>query len=327
MEKQAFVLRVSPSGDSQFDEAKTSNQILIGWSTTEDKLFKEELTRDNVKKILRETYSYVSENILGKDTGVIWHFFKTMKEGDYVLVPDSMGGFLVGVISSDVRYMSEYVSKDSSFRRDVKWLNNENPIKRSTVSSALQSRLKYQGTLANATDLLQDIENAINNNTPTFESELQEQLKAKAKEVVLNSKNTLNDIKFERLLGNILKGLGASDIQYPSKSTYKGSIADIDVCADFEFLGIRVLVQTKYHSGKTSKYAAEQLIKAKNILDTDDHGSSVGNLLFWAVTSAEFDQDAQTLANNNDIRLINGDELAEMIVKVGIDKIFASPLI
>lgn len=320
MKKQAFIIRCAPSYVSRVGEMFDNNQIVIGWSETENMLFDPILDRDGFKEILKLKYPDYKNNSysLGQGAGYLWRFIREMQIGDYAIVPIPKA-FYIGEIKSDLIFKPEKIDEDTAIRRNVKWLNNGKPIPRDYCSAGLVSRLKYQGTCVGVTDLIEEIESAIeaakNGKTPSFKDQLKEKLIQDTSDLLRSNKAFLDCNKFEDLVRNLMIGLGAKTSTTPSKMQYKGSIADVDVIADFIHLGLQVYVQVKKHTKESDEHAVNQLIEAIAIDNPDGSKPIFG----WVITSAEFSPNAEKLANENGIRVINGYDLSEMIVAVGLD--------
>lgn len=321
MPHNAFIIRCAPSKISRIDFVLQENQIVIGWSDTKELLLNETISRDDFKKILIQKYIGYNENpySLGQAVGYLWRFNREMQIGDYVLVPIARA-FYLGIIESKATYYPEGVSSDIAIRRNVKWLNNKNPIPRNLCDAGLTSRLKYQGTCVGAGDLIESIEKALNAVKNFKEVSFKEQAKEKLKEDLINifssTATNLSPSKFEELVRQLLQALGASASEKPSNRKYKNSIADVDVIADFEHLAIRIYVQVKYHNYQTDMHAVKQVIEAIK----KDNPDNLQPIIGWVVSSAKFTNEATNLANDNGIRCIDVEELTEMILSVGLNR-------
>lgn len=320
MSRQAFIIRLAPSRKTRVNEMYKGNQIVIGWSKTQDKLFNLELDREGFKDILKQTYPEMySDNpySVGQAAGYLWRFIREMQIGDYAIVPISKA-FYIGEITSDLIFMDDKIKDDTAIRRNVKWLNKGEPIPRNLCGSGLVSRLKYQGTCVGATDLIDDIEQALKSYkkgiSPSYKNQLNEELKKSTIKWLNSDSSLLDDKKFEELIRQLIKGLGAQSSQIPPKSKYKGSIADVDVIADFVHLGIQLYIQVKKHKKQSDAHAVKQLIEALKIDNPDGTKPIYG----WVLTSGEFAPEAVKLADSNAIRVVNGEDLAEMMISVGL---------
>ena len=323
MNKQAFIIRCAPGGISRVEELLTANQIVIGWSETRNDLFNINLNWDEFKGIIRKAYHpHYEDNVysLGQAAGYLWRFIREMQVGDYAVVPIPRA-FYVAEIIEEVEFIEDKIEDDTAIRRKVKWLHNQEPVSRNYCRAGLVSRLKYQGTCVDATDLIDDLETAMANSVkgklPNFKHQLNESLKTEVVNLLGSKEAYLDDVKFEKLVSKLMIALGATTAEIPSKTRYPNSIADVDVLANFIHLGLQIYVQVKKHSHKSDKYAIEQIVEALKI-DNPDYSKPIYG---WAVTSGQFDEEAETLANKNGIRIINGDELAEMIVGVGLNQL------
>lgn len=324
MNKQAFIIRCTLSGFTRIDELLLENQIIIGWSHTRSQLFDKNLSWESFKDIIKTIYTEYEghSNSLGQGAGYLWRFIRDMQIGDYALVPIS-GAFYLAEITSDVICLEDKVKDDTAIRRNVKWLNNKKPISREYCEAGLISRLKYQGTCVGATDLIGSIENALHydkeKGIQSFTQQLNEKLKGQVKDLLISPEALLSPDKFENLILQLLNGLGAST-EKPSKTRYSDSIADVDVIATFVHLGLQIYVQVKHHSNITDERAINQVIAALQI-DKSDNAYNSKPILGWAITSGTFSPKALSLANENNIRCIDGDELSEIILSIGLEKL------
>lgn len=320
--EKAFVIRCDPSGVNRLDELLMKNQIVIGWSYTKDKLFDLTFNRDQFKQKLKGIYHDLYDSnpySLGQATGYLWRFIREMEIGDLVIVPIPRA-FYLGRITSNVKYIEDKLEEDTAIRRDVEWLNECIPIQRDYCSAGLVSRLRYQGTCVSATDLIEGINKALESSKkkirPTFKNQLNESLKLKVSEFLISNESYLDDRKFEELVKQLLYGIGATTSEIPAKTRYPNSIADVDIVANFVHLGLQLYIQVKKHKENSDEHAVNQIIEAIKIDNPDNSIPIFG----WVITSGTITEKAENLANENGIRAINGDELAEMIVTVGLDK-------
>src|SRR6267154_3869631 len=182
MTESAYIVRIAPSGADKVPEALATGELLIGWSYAEG-LLDYSLSWEQFREIMRLQYYSEQDNLrkAGAASGHMWRFIREIKTGDLVVVPYGPD-FYVGEITGPARYDPSKLDDDSAYRRPVRWLNNKQPISRQIARSALVSRMKIQGTTADAADLVEDIreclEIASHNETPTFQTDLQKRLTA-----------------------------------------------------------------------------------------------------------------------------------------------------
>lgn len=158
---RAFVLRVSPGGVDGVPEALASNEISIGWAKAE-RLMDLSLDYWQFREVVKEAYYPEDPGYrdAGAVAGQLWRFIREMDEGDLVVVPH-FGEFYVTKVIGPLIYRREKAEEHSAFRRPVDWLNDAQPIPRSRALAALQSRMKIRQTCADATDLIEEIQDAL----------------------------------------------------------------------------------------------------------------------------------------------------------------------
>ena len=318
MEQQAFVLRIAPSEVDRVPEALATDQIIIGWAGALG-LLQRELSWEKFREIIKKRY-YADETTLrkaGAAAGHMWRFIREMQIGDLVVVPHE-SEFYVAEINGDPTYDSAKVDQDTAYRRGVIWLNAKSPIPRSIAKSALISRMKTQGTCAYATDLLTEIKEcvqvAVSGQKPTFGGDLQSRL----------IKETLDELRggrmesfgFERLIQNVLMGLGAEEARIVPRSQDKGA----DIVASFLVAGTFrqvVAVQAKHWKPEppVGKDVVEQLIKG-----IEAESADLGMVVTSGSISDAAAQAAQEYFNEKAIRieLVDGLLFAKLIVEHGI---------
>lgn len=157
----AFVLRIAPSGVDKVPEALRDDQVIIGWACAQG-LLAPQLDWGQFREIVHRTYHSTDSTYRGSGAaaGNMWRFIREMKPGDLVVVPHG-NSFYVAKITGPATHDAAKVDDDSSYRRRVEWLNAKKPIARQIARSALISRMKTQGTSANATDLLEEIKECL----------------------------------------------------------------------------------------------------------------------------------------------------------------------
>lgn len=314
----AFVLRIAPSEIDKLAEALHDNQIIIGWAKAEG-LLNPSLDWEPFREILRKAY-YADKPTLreaGAAAGNMWRFIRDMKPEDLVVVPH-WGEFYVARIVGPATYGSAKIADDTSYRRSVEWLNNKKPISRQIARSALISRMKTQGTSANATDLLEEIQECLalaeKGKKPKFESDLQDRL---IREVLAELQNgRMENFGFERLIASVLSGLGADEVRIIPRSQDKGA----DIIAIFRVAGVFqqiVAVQAKHWrpDPPADRKVVEQLISG-----LEAESATLG----MVVTSGLFSEDAVQAAEKYfeekgiRIELVDGEQFAKLIVEHGI---------
>jgi predicted Mrr-cat superfamily restriction endonuclease len=317
---QAFILRIAPSNIDKVPEALESDQIIIGWSATPG-LLDASLPWKNFRQQIHINH-YAEEKTLhraGAAAGHMWRFVREMQIGDLVVVP-SGPSFYVAEIIGDAVYLPERSSDDTSYRRAVRWLNGKKPIPRNYAKAALISRMKVYGTSASATDLVEEINDALtraaSGSKPSFKVELQGALIEKT--VAHLRSGHIDSFGFEELIKELLIEMGAKNAQVIARRQDKGAdvLATFRVAETFQYT---LAVQAKHWNGSspvTSK-VVKQLI--------DGIEASNANL-GMVITSGTIDESAvkaamaYTEANGTLIELVDGEQFAKMLIEQGIGR-------
>lgn len=320
-DKQAFVIRCAPSYNSRLDEVVNDNEIMIGWAWTKDELLDPALNRNGFKKIIVKHYPRYAKKSrsLGQAAGYLWRFIREMQIGDLALIPTS-GAFYLAEVTGEVYCDESRVEADTAIRRGVKLLSDI-PIPRSLCANGLISRLKYQGTCVSATDRLEQVIQAFERHRtgmkPSYQEELREELREKVSAFLRSDSNLLNSDSMESLVHDLMGAIGAEECLIPSKSRYPVG-TDVDVIAHFHKLQTTICIQVKKHNESTGSHSIRQIVKAIPHIEEEFNYQTQA----WVVNTGEFNEEARELAETEKIRLINGDDLAEMILDAGLERIF-----
>lgn len=322
---QAFVLRMNIHGGDNSDlvaEALDQNQLIIGWSEAEG-LLDEQLSWEAFREIISKTYYRDEENLrkAGSAGGNLWRFIREMKEGDLIVVPYGPK-FYVAKVSGPATYDPLKIDEDTAYRRNVDWLNDKQPILRALAKSALTSRMKTQGTSVRASDLLTQIKECVDIASSTSETSLELSFKNDLeKSLILKTLEEIrvgrmNDYEFERLIRDVLVGLGAVETQIIPRQRDKGA----DIVATFSVAGafkLDVAVQAKHYQPDppVGKDVVEQLING-----IEAESAALGMVITSGTISEEASAAAEQFFRENGIRieLVDGEQLAKLIVEHGV---------
>ena len=319
--RNAFVLRIAPSGRDCVSEALENDHLIIGWSAAKG-LLDEDLQWEGFREIIRETYHPDAENLrqAGNAGGHMWRFIRDMKIGDLVVVPHG-SEFYVGEVEGPAFYDENKVDEDSAYRRPVRWLNEKRPIPRAVAKSALLSRMKTRGTSADATDLVKEIEDCLDRADPAAKPSFTTDLQSRLVEGTLDELRSgrMESYGFEKLIETVLRALGAVDTKIVPRSKDKG----IDIYATFLVAGAFrqvVGVQAKHFQPKPPVGAdvVAQLIRG---IKEDSEQVTLG----MVVTSGTFSPAAEAEAKRYEddggipIELVDGEQFAGLIVEHGLN--------
>ena len=316
---RAFVLRVAP-GSSKVTEALADSDLIVGWSEAQG-LLQDDLSWEEFREIVHQTYFSGDDHYRrsGHSTGQIWRFIRDMNIDDWVVVPDG-SSFYVGRVKGPARHDIDRVSDDTAYRRQVRWLNAKNPVPRKYARASLQSRMKYKSTCVEATDLLEEIREALatigQTEIPSFDADLRTRLIDQTKTELQSGR--LNDYGFEKVVANIIEALGGRDVRIVPRSKDKG----VDILANFmiaKTFSFKLGVQAKHYqaSPPVEAWVVEQLVNGM-----DAEGAGIG----WVATSGTFAEEAEdrreelAAEKGYQIELVDGDQLAAMIVDSGLER-------
>lgn len=277
----------------------------------------------------------------------LWRFLVDMQPGDWVIVP-SWGVFSLYRIAGDARVVGDLAVSDLpnwngqavavrdrglhrtpaieggegycydlGFYREVEPVLTDIP-RGDYADAALTSRMKFRGTNLDCSDLRESIAAALAGFAKKQPINLHSQILEAAQERILKLlQQQLNPDKLETLIGWYFKSLGASRVEPPSKNE-SGKQGDGDIIATFDPLRTIYYVQAKHHRGETDRWAIDQItayVDHKSAVSTNDGYMHIP----WVVSTAErFDEEAVRLAAEHEVLLINGLDLAAMILESGM---------
>lgn len=192
-----------------------------------------------------------------------------------------------------------------------------NLTQRSFATSKLQSRMKNQQTNIPIDDLKEDVEQAKSVEGPIdFHNKIKDELSEKMLECIRG----LNDRNTEKLVKWYLLKIGATSAKVLEKNSLeKKDYEDADVIAEFEAIGVAIIVQVKAHNGEESNWAVKQIKRYMDIrISTNE------DLVYipWVISTADsFSQEAKDMALEHGIKLIDGLMFAGMLIDSGIESI------
>lgn len=281
----------------------------------------------------------------------MWYFAK-MNVGDTIVVPLYGGKFSAFRVVEVAKSVSELEKEVPNIK--VAWGNNiltwkdnriydgtdshcvdigffvkvepivEN-VQRSYVGSRFVSRMKIRTTTADITDIKDNVEEGIeagkNNKPITLYEKTIDNLISQVKTSIVE---VLDDNQFEKLIKWYFEKCGASSVCITAKNEAgKVDGADADVIAEFENLKHIVYVQAKHHVGTTDEWAVHQVDNYKKQKSEGDYDYTYAT---WVITAADsFTEKAKEYAEQNKVRLIDGNEFAQMLIDIGlvdVDKAF-----
>ena len=87
--------------------------------------------------------------------------------------------------------------------------------------------------------------------------------------------------------------------------------------AVFENIKLIIYIQAKFHKDKVNEWGTNQILDYKTNKESIDDGY---NKIAWVITSADtFNNEAENIATENEIQLIDGLEFSKMLLNAGIN--------
>ncbi|MBO6291344.1 MAG: restriction endonuclease [Selenomonas sp.] len=193
------------------------------------------------------------------------------------------------------------------------------------LKDPMMRRLKSRSTNGQMNDLQELVKDAVDrvkrNEPLNFRKTIYNQFGNPLKKLL---QIELTDKKFESLVQWYMYKLGADDVEIPSKnSSKKPANGDADIIAFFEKLKLIIYVQVKHYSGtQANTWAITQI---QNYIDFAASNNNDYTCAAWVISSCDRYSDnvknaaiQQNAINRmSPIRLIDGNEFAEMMLDVG----------
>ena len=319
-DQKAFVLRISPSNIDRFAEALETNTVIIGWSCARG-LLDPSLDWPGFREILRQECYPREENLrrVGSATGNMWRFIREMENGSLVVVPHGPD-FYVARVTGPAVYLEEKAEEDTAYRRSVEWLNGGRQIARSSARSALVSRMKTQGTSADASDLilqiLECLEAAEKGDEPAFQTDLQGRLIRETLDEIRGGR--MDSFGFERLVQTVLEHHGAQEAKIVPRSQDVG----VDIYAKFLVAGafpLSVAVQVK-HWQPDPPLGSDVVNQLINGIENGGERVSLGMIFTSGTIADDAHEKASEYTEKSGIpvQLVSGEDFAKLIVEFGV---------
>lgn len=315
--------------------------LSIGWADFSSDTFIEDVQNQKMKAI-DEMYHKESWSI-GKNRWNLYRFLVDMRQGNYVLVPEYKS-FSIYEIKDDVVYSNASLDNgivtklglqrkenyfvlndkivDIGFYRRVKEIAKNIP-RASYAEQKLISRMKIRQTNAWLNDLEEYILSAITHWEAKKPIILKNEIIENTKAIVLEQiQKKIDDGKFEKLVEWYLNSLGAI-VETPAKNSISREEGDADKIAFFDKLRLIILVQIKKHTDVTGDWAVQQITNYKESqkekYQIDDPNAEYTTLM-WVVSSGnDFSTNAKLMATENNVRLVNGEEFAQLLLENGME--------
>ena len=228
-----------------------------------------------------------------------------------------------------LRRVSSETDVDLGFSIKVAIVDGASDIPRSSYAdSKLTSRMKMRQTNGDISDLEKNIDRSLKAWNEKKPINFHANSLSLASDILLtNMQELLNENKFEELIVNYMKRIGADIVERTSKNDKnKRDNADADVIAFYSPLKIVILIQAKHYKGETSEWAVKQISDYTSQYKDPNSGLYKGNgdidtYIPWVISSGTFNNQVKDYALANNVRLIDGKEFAEMLLEAGLSQI------
>lgn len=242
-------------------------QVGYGWASVDFSQF------ETVKDLFEQGFKDINR---GRHTNQIKRYFN-LKQGDYVIVPFSGTIAIAEVVGEKSHHPNIEGISYGENRITVTYLKHKDGyfIPRSSLSTALQNRLKVRMTVCDLSEfsdeLYKHIESVKNNTLYTWDTEQEQKLQKNTetfkKDLLARLRNNKEmnlksgGIGLEKLIQEILEAKGYT-AYIPAKNE-KSGIQDVDIIATrmAEFSGKQevILIQAKHHAGTTNSHGVKQV--------------------------------------------------------------------
>lgn len=315
MDGHYLMVRAMTSQEIHFKEFFDNDVVAVGWSDIDFTKYPDE---HDLKEVIRERYysgkysAHVSMNLNECIR------FKNITAGDYIIIP-YYSGIALAVAESEEMYSAKAVDIDLANQHRVayKYKNDEIlSVPRSNLSEGLQRRLRVPGrSVTDLSDFADEIDKLFANPETYFysnevkeqEDKLEREFKQKLLHNIQAGKTNLQTggIGMEQLVKELFECEGY-EAKILAKNASPGySDADIKAWRYDSFMTIVIYVQVKHHSGYSGQKGIDQIVGAVASKEPGSEG--------YFITSALVSEDVKKYAEDNNIRVIDGNELVDII--------------
>jgi predicted Mrr-cat superfamily restriction endonuclease len=148
------------SGNSYWDEMKTSSFVSIGWSEIGSLTEQEINSKRDIQKLLEQEEYYTTKSQYSRKAGEVFDFYKEMKVGDVVLAQEGSKVLGVGIISDEYYFDEE---KDFAHIKPVVWkIIEPNDLKNTEGLQTTFYKLKSPDIILKVEEMLKSVSNMDN---------------------------------------------------------------------------------------------------------------------------------------------------------------------
>lgn len=278
----------------------------IGWPLLGDP--KQFQSKDELIEKAAKVYAESKPKSRNSWVNQVWRFSREIKKGDKILTYfKETREYLTGTVTAEHFYDTSY--GDPAYPNTIKVNWEETTIARDALSQAAKNSLGSVLTVFRADNWGSEIEKLLNDpyaepeeTDAAEESEIIEDLANKALVMVQDKVDKLDPWQMQELVGGLLIAMG-----YNAQVSPKGPDGGVDVLAFKDAFGFEkpiIKVQVKHRKSSSPAPDIQQLLGA-NPMDA--------NSLF--VSTGGFTSQAKKVAGHNSVRLVDIEELVNLVVK------------
>lgn len=278
----------------------------IGWPKLGNP--KQYRTKDEMLAIANTVFAESKPNSRSSWVSQVWRFNREIKKGDRVITYyKEKREYMVGTVL-EPHFYDESVG-DPAYPNNIKVDWEEITVERDLLTQAAKNSLGSVLTVFRVDEWGSEIENLIehpfsdpNPTDEVEEDEIIEDLVGKATVMIQDKVDKLDPWQMQELVGGLLRAM-----EYNVQVSPKGPDGGVDVLAYKDAFGFEkpiIKVQVKHRKSLTGAPEIQQLLGA-NPIDA--------NSLF--VSTGGFTSHAEAVAKHNSVRLVDLEELVDLVVK------------
>lgn len=293
-------------GDADYIFRK-KNQVALGWEHMGD-LKGLSSSRDAFRDLMLEKYPDKKPGYYPVAAGQLYRFVHEMKNGDLIVYPSRIDKHVhIGEIVGDYKF-EEKSNEVYPHRRAVKWLNE---FPRTRFSQGALFEIGSAMTLFQVKNYSDEFFAALSGTSPAPIAGEDVTVAYVAEDIEQNTRDFIFKTMAHELKGHALADFVAQllgTMGYRTRVSPPGPDGGIDIVAHKDELGFVppiIKVQVKSTEGSVGDPVVSQLIGK---LDNGEYG--------MVVTLGSFTSQAKSTAQNrSNLRLVNGDELVDMVLQ------------
>ena len=332
-----YMVRIRSNVDKFVGESK----VAVGWSRVNFTSYSEDV--DGLIKKIDDSYykgKDVDSRTRGRQRGQVKRL-AGIEKGDIIVVP-AYRSFYLGYATGECIYDEDCIEDDLANQLIVDFKKDENGkpmvFAREGKNTALMSKLRARGFTIleiNGQRMEEQIDNLLRaekdyseeDRIANIEAEKSKEFQSKLREALENYEQTslsAGGMGFEELVKKLMESDGY-EATILSKNNGGSGVADADILAikkssiGDEFTPSRY-IQAKHYRGGSSNGINQIIAKKQQVLEQGDMGNDTNitanpqNIAFYLISSGSFTKETREIAERNDIILIDGERLAEILI-------------